>query len=146
MKWKGWRCSSIPHLKVILSIMSDISKTISFYGKTVYNCYKNEISTNFTDFSTTCRLPCTFVYTYLISIGAYTYWLIDEYTLEKTERTIKNWQSRDTGNIGYTRHRTKTKHKNTTQHRKLKRWVAWTPPNTWNEPMCLLMIRSSCLL
>ena len=72
------------------------------------NCYKNEISTNFTDFSTTCRLPCTFVYTYLISIGAYTYWLIDEYTLEKTEGTIKNLQSRDTGNIGYTRHRTKT--------------------------------------
>jgi hypothetical protein len=57
--------------------------------------------------------------------------------LEKTEGAIENGQSRDTGNIGYTRHRTKTnktqKH-NTgnlkdeqhephqkTQHRKLKR-------------------------
>jgi len=26
--------------------------------------------------------------------------------LEKTEGVIKNWQSRDTGNIRYTRHRT----------------------------------------
>ena len=35
--------------------------------------------------------------------------------LEKTEWPIKNEQSRDTGNIGYTRHRTKTnKHKKTT--------------------------------
>jgi hypothetical protein len=38
---------------------------------------------------------------------------------EKTEGAIKNGQSRETGNIGYTRHRTKTKQK--TQHRKLKR-------------------------
>ena len=29
--------------------------------------------------------------------------------IEKTERTIRNGQSRDTGNIGHTRHRTKTK-------------------------------------
>jgi len=36
--------------------------------------------------------------------------------LEKTEEQIKNGQSRDTGNIGYTRHRTKTnKTKNTKQ-------------------------------
>ena len=28
--------------------------------------------------------------------------------LEKTEEAIKNGQSRDTGNIGYTRHKTKT--------------------------------------
>jgi hypothetical protein len=35
-------------------------------------------------------------------------------TLEKTEWAIKNGQSRDSGNIGYTRHRTKTnKAKNT---------------------------------
>jgi len=33
-----------------------------------------------------------------------------KYTLEKKiEGSIKNEQSRDTGNIGYTRHRTKTK-------------------------------------
>ena len=28
--------------------------------------------------------------------------------LEKTERAIKNGQSKETGNAGYTRHRTKT--------------------------------------
>ena len=49
--------------------------------------------------------------------------------LEKTEEAIKNGQSRDTGNIGYTRHKTKTiqrhwqhwvhkkKNKTKTQHR-----------------------------
>ena len=31
-----------------------------------------------------------------------------KYTLEKTEGAIKNEQFRDSGNIGYTRHRTKT--------------------------------------
>jgi hypothetical protein len=37
---------------------------------------------------------------------------------EKTEGTIKNGHSRETGKIGYKRHRTKTKkHK----HKKLKR-------------------------
>ena len=30
-----------------------------------------------------------------------------QYTIEKTERTIKNEQSRDTGNIGHTRHKPK---------------------------------------
>ena len=36
--------------------------------------------------------------------------------LEKTEGAIKNGQSRDTGNTGWTRHRTKTNQtKNTTQ-------------------------------
>jgi len=40
-------------------------------------------------------------------------------TLEKTERAIKNGQARETGNIWYTRHRTKTnKTKNTTQKTK----------------------------
>ena len=29
-------------------------------------------------------------------------------TLEKTERTIKDWQFSETGNIAYTRHKTKT--------------------------------------
>ena len=37
--------------------------------------------------------------------------------LEKTERAMKNGQSRDTGDIGYTR-RGQTKHKNTTQKTK----------------------------
>ena len=32
--------------------------------------------------------------------------------LEKTEEAIKNGQSRDTGNIGYTRHKTKTIQRN----------------------------------
>jgi len=37
--------------------------------------------------------------------------------LEDTEGAIKNGQSRETGNIGYTRHKMKTKqNKNTTQH------------------------------
>ncbi len=40
--------------------------------------------------------------------------------LEKTEGAIKNEQSRNTGNIGHTRNRTKT-NKAKTQHRKLKR-------------------------
>jgi hypothetical protein len=39
---------------------------------------------------------------------------------EKTEGAIKNGQSRETVNIGFTRHRTKT-NKTKTQHRKLKR-------------------------
>ena len=44
------------------------------------------------------------------------------YTQEKTEGAIKNGQSRDTGNIGYTCHNEKTNRtKNTTQHRKLKK-------------------------
>ena len=39
---------------------------------------------------------------------------------EKIEAAIKNGQSRDTGNIGYTRHRTKAnKTKNTTQKTKM---------------------------
>ena len=42
--------------------------------------------------------------------------------LGKTEGAIKNAKSRDTGNIGYTRHRTKTnKANNTTQKRKKMR-------------------------
>ena len=32
----------------------------------------------------------------------------DKYTLKKTEGAIKNGQFIETGNIGYTRHRTKT--------------------------------------
>jgi len=44
---------------------------------------------------------------------------VHKYTLEKTEETIKNGQSRNTVNIGFTRHKTKTKQK--AQDRKLKR-------------------------
>jgi hypothetical protein len=40
--------------------------------------------------------------------------------LEKTEGAIENRKSRETGHIGYTRHRTKTnKTKNTTQKTKM---------------------------
>ena len=44
-----------------------------------------------------------------------------KYTLEKTEETIKNGQTRDTGSIGHIRHRTKlTKHtKNIVQNTKM---------------------------
>ena len=43
--------------------------------------------------------------------------------LEKTEGAIKNRQSRETGNIGYTRHRTKTNKTKNPKHNtdKLKR-------------------------
>jgi hypothetical protein len=41
--------------------------------------------------------------------------------LEKTDRAIKMEQSRDTGNIGHTRHRTEDKqNKAKAQHRKQK--------------------------
>ena len=43
------------------------------------------------------------------------------------ERTIKNGQSRETGNIGHTRHRMKTNKKNVTQHKKEK--VSNTDPH-----------------
>ena len=48
-------------------------------------------------------------------------------TLEKTEETIKNRQSKNTSNSGYTRYRRQAKLKNTTQHRKLKRLATGTP-------------------
>jgi len=41
-------------------------------------------------------------------------------TFEKTEGAIKNGQSRETDNIGYTRHNTNT-HKAKTQHN--MRWI-----------------------
>jgi len=47
--------------------------------------------------------------------------------LDKTEAAIKNQQSRDTGNIRCTRHRTGKQTKNTTQHRKLKTRATQTP-------------------
>jgi len=40
--------------------------------------------------------------------------------LEKTQGAIKNYNP-ETGNIGHTKHRTKTKQNKKTQHRKLKR-------------------------
>ena len=50
--------------------------------------------------------------------------------LEKTERAIKNGQFRETGNIGYTRHKMKTnKTKNTTRY---VLDTANTQPNTNN--------------
>ena len=45
---------------------------------------------------------------------------------QKTEKEIKNGQSRDGGNIGHTRHRTKINKNSKTQHRKRKRWLTWT--------------------
>jgi len=47
--------------------------------------------------------------------------------LEKAERAFKNGQSRDTANIGNTRHRTKTR-KNTTQ--KNRKMSNTDPPKT----------------
>ena len=52
--------------------------------------------------------------------------------LEKTEGAIKNGQSRETSNIAYTRHRTKTnKAKTTTQ--KTKKISNTNPPNPGGE-------------
>ena len=42
--------------------------------------------------------------------------------LEKTEGAIKNGQFRETGNIGYTRHRKKTKKQKTTKHNTEKKY------------------------
>jgi hypothetical protein len=53
-------------------------------------------------------------------------------TLEKTERGIKNDQSRDIGNTVNTIHGTmanKAKAKYTTQPRNLNRWATQTPTN-----------------
>jgi hypothetical protein len=51
----------------------------------------------------------------------------------------KNWQSRDTGQIGYTTHKTKkNKHKNTTPYRKLKRRATRIQPNTGGEDRCVV--------
>jgi hypothetical protein len=49
-----------------------------------------------------------------------------KWTLEKTEWAIKNGQSRDTSNIGNTRHRKK--------QWKLKRWATQTSLKTWLNP------------
>ena len=48
---------------------------------------------------------------------------------------FNNKQSTDTGNIGYTRHSSKT-NKQMTQHRKLKRWTTRDPPKRGGEPRC----------
>jgi len=42
--------------------------------------------------------------------------------------------------------RTQTKQKNTTQHRKLKRWAKWTPPKYVGEPRCSRKVSSSCFV
>jgi hypothetical protein len=52
--------------------------------------------------------------------------------LDKTERSIKNGQSRDNGHTRYTgRRHTNQK----TQHRKLRRWTTQTPPKNrdWTQ-------------
>jgi len=66
--------------------------------------------------------------------------------LEKTEgEIIKNGQSRDTGNIGHKRHRTKaSKNKTQHKHRKLKRWATRNPTKTGGEPRWSRKVSSSC--
>ena len=49
-------------------------------------------------------------------------------TLENTEGAIKNGQSRDTGNTGYTRHRTKI---NVRKYRRCNQ--EWTIQNHWQH-------------
>ena len=36
--------------------------------------------------------------------------------------------------------------KSTTQHTKLKRWIARTPPNTGSDPKCSGRLNGSCIL
>jgi hypothetical protein len=66
---------------------------------------------------------------------------------EKTKGTIKNEQSRYTGNIWYTRQglrQAKKKKKNATQKTNFVK--TRTPPTTGDEPSCLRRINSFCLL
>jgi len=54
--------------------------------------------------------------------------------LDKTEEAIKNWQSRDTGNTGYTIHRTKiNKTKRTTHKTKLMSNIKPTKYRDWTQ-------------
>jgi len=70
--------------------------------------------------------------------------------LQKTEGTIKNGHSIKTGNIGQTRHRTKS---SKAQHRNLRRSATRTSPKTAGEPMCSIVLlysnfvlASNCIL
>ena len=65
--------------------------------------------------------------------------------VRENQRAIKKTQSRDTGNIGYTKHRSKT-NTTKTQHRKLKRSATRTPSKTGGEPRYLRRISSSCFV
>jgi hypothetical protein len=56
-----------------------------------------------------------------------------------------NGQSTDTGNIGYTGHRTKII-KTKTQHRKLKKMSNTNSQKNGGEPRCSLRVGSTCLL
>jgi len=56
------------------------------------------------------------------------------------EGAIKNGNSRDTGNIGHSRHITKT---SKAQHTNPKRWTTLTPLKTWVELRCSGRVGSS---
>jgi hypothetical protein len=56
-----------------------------------------------------------------------------KYTLENIGGAFKNGQSSDTSNIGYTRHRTKTRKRKKGQHNNLKRWATPTTPKNGGE-------------
>jgi hypothetical protein len=53
-------------------------------------------------------------------------------TLEKTEEAIKNGESRDIGNIGYTRHRTKI---NKTQKKEINKITTRIPLKQGGNPV-----------
>jgi len=78
------KCKSNYHTIAAMTVLFGI-------GPTYILCYKSNTS--------------MFCHDMLMQVYIY---LTDILTLEKTEWAIKNGQSRDTGNIGYTRHRTKT--------------------------------------
>ena len=78
------------------------------------------------------------------------------------EKSISNGQSRYTGNIGHTRHKTKTiqihwqhwthkrqveeKQNTKTHHRKLKQWATRTSLKTGSELRCSQRVSSDCFL
>ena len=71
-------------------------------------------------------------------------------TLEKTEEAIKNEESRDIGNIGYTRHRTKInktkkkeRNKITAQYRRPNNIRNTDSIKTGREPSCPRRVSSS---
>jgi len=65
---------------------------------------------------------------------------------EKTERVINNGQSRDTGNIGYTRHRTKINTKTLHYTENLKEQQHGPHQKTGRETRCSWRVGSSLLI
>ena len=66
--------------------------------------------------------------------------------LEKTEGAVKNGQSRDNANIGYTKHRTKTNKAQKHNTESYKKMSNLDPTKSWGEPRVSMRACSSCSL